>query len=93
MQPYPLPSLERFKTSFGTAEPLELFTHPHDCANTFENPTTIKRADRLNQSRVLYLNGIFDVAKEMKKKAIQLLVIGLIVAVAVNYLNGLLFGI
>jgi len=42
---------------------------------------------------VLYLNGIFDVAKEMKKKAIQLLVIGLIVAVAVNYLNGLLFGI
>lgn len=58
-----------------------------------KNPTTIKRTDRLNQSRVLYLKGIFDVAKEMKKKAIQLLVIGLIVAVAVNYLNGLLFGI
>jgi len=58
-----------------------------------KNSTTIKRADRLNQSRVLYLKGIFDVAKEMKKKAIQLLVIGLIVAVAVNYLNGLLFGI
>ena len=65
----------------------------HDCANTFKNSTTIKRADRLNQSRVLYLNGIFDVEKEMKKKAIQLLIIGLIVAVAVNYLNGLLFEI
>ena len=58
-----------------------------------KNSTTIKRADRLNQTRVLYLNGIFDVEKEMKKKAIQLLVIGLIVAVAVNYLNGLLFGV
>ena len=58
-----------------------------------KNSTTIKRADRLNQSRVLYLNGIFDVEKEMKKKAIQLLIIGLIVAVAVNYLNGLLFGV
>ena len=54
---------------------------------------TIKRVDRLNQTRVLYLNGIFDVEKEMKKTALQLLVIGLIVAVAVNYLNGLLFGI
>ena len=58
-----------------------------------KNPTTIKRADRLNQSRVLYLHGIFDVGKEMKKKVIQLLVIALIVAVAVNYLNGLLFEI
>tara|TARA_B100000780_G_scaffold104358_1_gene72998 strand:- start:1119 stop:1316 length:198 start_codon:yes stop_codon:yes gene_type:complete len=57
-----------------------------------KNSTTIKRADRLNQTRVLYLNGIFDVEKEMKKKAIQLLVIGLIVAMAVNYLNDLLFG-
>lgn len=54
---------------------------------------TIKRVDRLNQTRVLYLNGFFDVEKEMKKTALQLLVIGLIVAVAVNYLNGLLFGV
>jgi hypothetical protein len=54
---------------------------------------TIKRVDRLNWSRVLYSSGIFYVEKEMKKKAMQLLVTGLIVAVAVNYLNGLLFGV